>query len=128
MNPLKVISKYILAAFMCTAGILHFVSPEFFLKIMPPYLPMQRELVFISGACELLLGILLLIPRFSKQAAWGVIALLAAVFPANVYLFQHQEILPAPPAVHLLRLPFQAVLMLWAYWHTRATKPLPEKR
>ena len=128
MNPLKVILKYILAAFMCTAGILHFVSPEFFLKIMPPYLPMQRELVFISGACELLLGILLLIPRFSKQAAWGVMALLAAVFPANVYLFQHQEILPAPPAVHFLRLPFQAVLMLWAYWHTRATKPLPEKR
>ncbi len=128
MNPLKVISKYILAAFMCTAGILHFVSPEFFLKIMPPYLPMQRELVFISGACELLLGILLWIPRFSKQAAWGVIALLAAVFPANVYLFQHQEILPAPPAVHFLRLPFQAVLMLWAYWHTRPTKPLPEKR
>lgn len=127
MNPLKIFSKYILAAFLCVAGIMHFASPEFFLKIMPPYLPMHRELVFISGGCEILLGILLLTSRFSKQAAWGVIALLVAVFPANVYLFQHQEILPAPPVVHLLRLPFQAVLMLWAFWHTRGTGPLHQK-
>ena len=76
-------------------------------------------LVLISGAFEILLGIFLLIPRLSRVAAFGIIALMLAVFPANIYLFQHQEILPAPPLVHLLRLPMQAVFILWAYWHTR---------
>lgn len=119
MKKIKVISKTLLAIFVVFAGILHFVRPEFFLKIMPPYLPLHKELVLLSGAFEILMGVSLLIPRLSRIAAWGIIALLVAVFPANVYLFQHQEILPAPPMVHLLRLPMQAVFILWAYWHTR---------
>lgn len=98
---------------------MHFVKPDFYLKIMPPYLPWHRELVFLSGVFEAALGLLLLVPRYSRLAAWGVIALLIAVFPANLYLFQHQDLLPASPLVHLLRLPLQAVLILWAYWHTR---------
>jgi uncharacterized membrane protein len=105
--------------FLIFAGLMHFVRPEFFLKIMPPYLPFPKELVLISGAFEIMLGASLWIPRLSKVAAWGVIALMLAVFPANIYLFQHQEILPAPPLVHLLRLPMQAFFILWAYWHTR---------
>jgi uncharacterized membrane protein len=60
-----------------------------------------------------------LVPRVSRLAAWGIFALLIAVFPANIYLFQNQEILPAPPVVHLLRLPLQGLFLLWAYWHTR---------
>jgi uncharacterized membrane protein len=113
------ISKYMLALFMIGAGTMHFVKPEFYLKIVPPYLPLPEGLVFVSGVCEILLGILLLIPRCSRLAAWGIIALLIAVFPANVYLYQNQEILPASPVIHLLRLPLQGVLILWAYWHTR---------
>ena len=116
---IKVISNYLLAIFMIVAGTMHFVNPEFFLKIVPPYLPLHKGLVLISGVCEVLLGILLLIPKCSHLAAWGIIALLIAVFPANVYLFQHQDILPASPGVHFLRLPLQGVFILWAYWHTR---------
>lgn len=119
MQKIKLISKIVLAVFLIFAGLMHFARPEFFLKIMPPYLPFPKELVLISGAFEIMLGASLWIPRVSRTAAWGIIALMLAVFPANIYLFQHQEILPAPPLVHLLRLPMQAVFILWAYWHTR---------
>ena len=122
MSQIKAASKYILAIFMIAAGIMHIVNPAFYLKIMPPFLPLHTELVFVSGICELLLGILLLVPNCSRLAAWGIIALLIAVFPANVYLYQHQEILPASPIIHLLRLPLQGLFILWAYWHTRPAK------
>jgi len=119
MSRIKAISKYVLAIFMIAAGTMHFVKPAFFLKIVPPYLPLHKELVAVSGVCEVLLGVLLLIPKCSHLAAWGIVALLIAVFPANIYLFQHQDILPASPIVHLLRLPLQGVFILWACWHTR---------
>ena len=119
MNKIKLVSKIVLAVFLVFAGLMHFVRPEFFLKIVPPYLPFPMGLVLISGAFEIMLGASLWIPRLSRIAAWGIIALMFAVFPANIYLFQHQEILPAPPWVHLLRLPMQVVFILWAYWHTR---------
>jgi len=125
MNHFKAASKYLLAIFMITAGIMHFVNSAFFLKVMPPYLPFHKELVLVSGAFEVLLGVLLLVPKTSRLAAWGIVALLIAVFPANLYVFQHQEILPVPPIVHLLRLPLQGVFVLWAYWHTRPTEKKP---
>ncbi len=121
MNRVKVISRCALSILMIVAGTMHFVDPEFFLKIMPPYLPLHKELVLISGSAELLLGVLLLVPQTSQIAAWGIVALLIAVFPANVYLYQNPDILPAPAIMHLLRLPFQGVFILWAYWFTRPT-------
>lgn len=120
MSRIKTTSKVLLAFFMAGAGTMHFVNPAFYLKIMPPYLPLHRELVFLSGACEVVLGVLLLVPRISRLAAWGIIALLIAVFPANIYVYQHQGVLSAPPVFHLLRLPLQGVFILWAYWHTRS--------
>ena len=75
MNPIKSISKYVLSIFMVAVGTLHFVNPDFYLKIMPPYLPLHKELVLLSGICEVLLGILLLSPPCSGLAAWGIIAL-----------------------------------------------------
>ncbi len=119
MNRTKSVSKYLLAIFMVVAGIMHFVNPTFYVTIMPPYLPFHLELVYLSGFFEVALGAFLLVPRFSRLAAWGIIALLIAVFPANIHLYQHQELLPASPLVHLLRLPLQGVFLLWAYWHTR---------
>ena len=110
---------------MIVAGTMHFVNPKFFVKIVPPYLPLHYELVLVSGFFEVLLGVLLLIPRTLRLAAWGIVALLIAVFPANVYLYQHQDILPATPIIHLLRLPLQAVFILWAYWHTKAAEKKP---
>ncbi|MCE9552026.1 MAG: DoxX family protein [Planctomycetes bacterium] len=119
MRQFKVVSRYVLAIFMVGAGTMHFVKPEFYVKIMPPYLPWHQELVYLSGFGEMALGALLLVPRFSRLAAWGIFALLIAVFPANIYVYQHQEVLPAPPWLHVLRFPLQGVFLLWAYWHTR---------
>lgn len=125
MKRIKPISKYLLAIFMIVAGTMHFVNPEFFLKIVPPYLPFRKELVLVSGVCEILLGVLLLIPKCSLVAAWGIIALLIAVFPANIYLFQNQDLMPASPIIHLLRLPLQGIFILWAYWHTKSAGKKP---
>ena len=122
MTTIKTISKFVLAIFLIGAGITHFVNPAFFLKIMPPYLPLHKELVLVSGIFEVLLGVLLLVPPYSRWAAWGIVALLIAVFPANLYVFQHQELIPASPLVHLLRLPLQGVFIVWAYWYTRPVK------
>jgi uncharacterized membrane protein len=119
MNTMKSISKYLLALFMVATGTMHFVNPGFYLQIMPPYLPFHREAVYLSGFFEAAFGLLLLFPRLTRLAAWGIIALLIAIFPANIYVYQHQDIIPAPPIVHFLRLPLQAVFILWAYWHTR---------
>jgi len=122
VNWIKLTSMFVLAIFMIVAGTMHFVNAGFFMKIMPPYLPLHKELVILSGVFEIFLGVLLLVPRCSRLAAWGIVALLIAVFPANIYLYQHQDILPASPVIHLLRLPLQGVFILWAFWHTRATK------
>ena len=105
------------------AGITHFVMPGFYLKIMPPYIPFHQFCVAFSGLIEVLLGILLLIPRTRKLAGWGLIALLIAVFPANIYVYQHQDEFPLPAFVHLLRLPLQGVLIAWAYVYARGTSP-----
>src|SRR5471030_1753516 len=99
---MKTFSKVLLALFLVGAGTLHFIRPDFYLKIMPLYLPWPLELVYLSGFIELVLGLLLLVPRCSRWAAWGIIALLIAVFPANIYLYQHQDVLPASPIIHFL--------------------------
>ncbi len=122
MSGTKTVSKFLLAIFMIGTGTMNFVNPDFYVKIMPPYLPLHRELVYLSGVCEIALGLLLLVPRFSRLAAWGIIALLIAVFPANIYVYQNQAVLPAPPLIHLLRLPLQGMFILWAYWHTKPRK------
>lgn len=119
MSRIKTASKWLLAMVMVTAGTMHFINTDFYLRIMPPYLPLHRELVYLSGFFEVALGLLLLVPSFSRLAAWGIIALLIAVFPANIYVYQNQQLFPGSPMLHLLRLPLQAVFILWSYWHTR---------
>jgi uncharacterized membrane protein len=116
---LRLIGKWVFATLFVVAGVGHFIATDFYMRIMPPYLPWHRPLVLLSGVIEIALGVLLLVPRTSVFAAWGLIALLIAVFPANIHLYLHQEIWPLPPLVHLLRLPLQAVLILWAYAYTR---------
>jgi uncharacterized membrane protein len=111
--------KGIFAALFMIAGIGHFVAPDFYMRIMPPYVPWHRTMVLLSGAIEIVLGILLLWPRYSRLAAWGLIALLIAVFPANIYVYQHQEMFRLPWYVHLLRLPLQGALILWAFAYAR---------
>jgi uncharacterized membrane protein len=119
--------KWAFALLFVLGGAGHFVKTDFYMKMMPPYLPFHRTLVLASGVIEIMLGVLLLIPGFSRIAAWGLIALLIAVFPANIHVYRHQEWFPLPPIVHLLRLPFQGVLMLWAYAYARPD-PLKQDR
>lgn len=74
----------------------------------------------VSGVAEILIGVLIAVPKTQRVGGYLAIALLVAVFPANIYLFTHQEIFPdVPPLAHLLRLPLQAVFIAWAYWATR---------
>jgi uncharacterized membrane protein len=124
LGTLKLVMKWLLAAAFVAAGLNHFRNADFYVRIMPPYLPWHRELVFVSGVFEILGGIGLLLPRFQVAAAWGLIGLLVAVFPANVHMALHPELgaerFPnLPDAVWWWRLPLQAVFIAWAYWFTR---------
>jgi uncharacterized membrane protein len=120
MRQLKVLMKWLLGLLFVLAGVLHFVRPDLYVRIMPPYLPWHRELVYLSGLCEVVLGALLLVRRTTTAAAWGLIALLIAVFPANVHMAVNAELYPTiPPVLLWLRLPLQGVLIAWAYWFTR---------
>ncbi len=126
MKILLFTSKCVFASFFLFVGIQHFRSPDFFVKIMPAYLPLHRELVFVSGFFEVALGVLLLIPKTTRLAAWGLIALLIAVFPANLYMYQHRELFDVSPLVLLLRLPLQGLLILWAWSYTRGRAAKPQ--
>src|SRR4051794_10399428 len=113
------IGKVAFAALFLLGGIGHFVATDIDMKIMPPYLPYHRALVLLSGVFEVALGILLLVPTTSRLAAWGLIALLIAVFPANVFTHQHPEKFGLSPTLLLLRLPIQGLLIFWAWAYTR---------
>ena len=112
--------RWLFALLFVAAGVNHFRDPATYVRIMPTYLPWHLALVYVSGVCEILLGGLLLVPRFRRPAAWGLIALLVAVFPANVHMALHPAEFPTIPAAALwARLPLQGVLIAWAYVYTR---------
>jgi len=112
--------RIVLALFFVGAGINHFVRTGFYLRMMPPYLPWPLALVEVSGIAEIVLGVLLAAPRFTVTAAWGLILLLIAVFPANLQMALHPDTFPEfSPAALWLRLPLQGVLIAWSWWYTR---------
>ena len=123
MPTLKLVALWVLSFAMIAIGVLHFVRPKPFVRIVPKYLPAPLALVYISGFFEILGGIGLLIPATREWAAWGLIALYVAVFPANVYMLTDDVSLdprkPIPRWALWLRLPFQLVFIAWAYWFTR---------
>ena len=120
---LKTALRWLLSAIMLYTGVMHFVKPEPFVKIVPDWLPAPRALVAVSGFFEILGGVGLQVPRVRKPAAWGLVALYLAVFPANVNMAIH-KIYTDNPWILWGRLPFQAVLIAWAWWYTRPdTKP-----
>ena len=120
MKTLKKILQINLSVGMIAAGIYHFVNPAFYLRMMPPVLPAHLFLVYLSGVIEILLGVLLLVTKFTRLAAWGLIALFVAIYPANIYMATHTELFPEiSPLALYLRLPFQIVFFGWAFWFTR---------
>jgi len=116
VNFIRTFLRWLAAIFFVVAGIGHFVRPEMYLKIMPPYLPAPALLVFISGVAEVAGGVGLLIPSVRRAAGWGLIALLVAIFPANIYMLQHPELFGIAPWILWARLPLQAVFIAWIWF------------
>jgi uncharacterized membrane protein len=112
----------VFAGLFVAGGVKHFLSSSFYVAIVPTYLPRPLVLVYVSGAFEILFGGALLVPRFRRLAAWGLVALLIAVFPANVQMALHHESY-ASWSVPLLwaRLPLQGLLVAWAWSYTKRT-------
>ena len=121
MKKIKIASVILMSVFYVRVGVDHFLSPEWYLQIMPPYLPFPLELVYISGAFEILFGVMLLHPYTRSYAGWGLILLLVAVFPANIYLAQtNGEAMGTSALVAWGRLPFQFVFIGLAHWHAKS--------
>lgn len=123
--------RVILAVSMMVVGMTHFTHASLFVSIMPDYLPFHLELVYLSGVFEVVLGAMLLFERTRILAAWGLIALYLAVFPANINMALHPDIqilgrpdwFPQPtPLMAWLRLPFQAGFIYWAYRYSRPAR------
>ena len=102
------------------AGLNHFINPDFYLRMMPPYLPWPTFLHLTAGALEVLGGALLLFPPLRHWAAWGLVLLLLAVYPANLHVAFNHHLYPEIPLLfHWIRLPLQFLLIAWAWWYTR---------
>ncbi|MEO8702957.1 MAG: DoxX family protein [Kofleriaceae bacterium] len=123
---IKTVLRWILTVVMVLAGVNHFISPESYVAMMPDALPAHLALVYISGVAEIAGGLGLILPQTRKLAAWGLILLFIAVFPANLNMALNDLPLggkPVPAWALWGRLPLQLVLIAWAYWFTRTPKP-----
>lgn len=112
----------IAAILYVAAGTLHFIKPEPYLRIMPPYIPWHVFMVRASGICEIIGGLGLLVARTRRAAAWGLVALLIAVFPANLYMATNPlegGAASIAPVIRWGRLPLQPLLVWWLLWCTR---------
>lgn len=115
----KSILIVISSIFYSIVGIKHFIEPDYFLSIIPPYLPFHLELVYISGFFEILFGLMILFPKYRFYGSIGLILLLIAIFPANIYLAQSkeaQEAIGTSQQIAIWRLPIQGILIWIAYW------------
>ena len=114
------IGRLLLGAIFLGAGAMHFIATPVYMKIMPPALPDPRLLVQISGVAEMLGGLGVLLPQTQRAAAWGLVALLIAVMPANIYMAMDHARWPQNPEWLLwARLPLQIPLIAWAWAYTR---------
>ena len=121
MSYFKLITVYAFALFYIVVGVTHFTNPDFFIPLVPPCLIYLDEIVFVSGFIEVVMGVMLFFKRSRKLGAIITIILLLAVFPANIYLYLSEtprKILDISKYQALLRLPFQAPLIIIAYWHS----------
>ena len=112
------IATIVLGAFFMIAGVNHFVHPTFYDRIVPSSLPAPALLVQISGVCEILGGAGILLQKTRRSAGIGLIALLIAVFPANLQMALHPELYRdlGTPLAFYIRLPIQLALLAWVWW------------
>ena len=112
------VERLFLSTFFIIAGTLHFVRPWAYERIVPPYLHARGTLVLVSGAAEIAGGMGVLVPRLQRASGWGLLALLVAVFPANLHMALHPEEVPElqiPRALLWFRLPLQPLMMAWVW-------------
>jgi uncharacterized membrane protein len=110
---------YFMAVLYVLAGINHFRVPRLYKRMIPPVLPYTKLINILSGLAEVVLGLLLCVPEYTEFAAWGIIVMLVAIFPSNVYMYlSDKAALGLPKWVRLIRLPFQLALIWWAYQYT----------
>ena len=117
---IKYLSLMVMGIFYISIGFSHFTSPIWYVQIVPPYLPYKLELVYISGLFEILFGGMLLFKKTRFLAGWGLILLLIAVYPANIYLAQtNGAAMNTTPLIAWGRLPVQFIFVGLAYWHSK---------
>lgn len=109
------IGLYLMSLLYTAAGINHFVRPKFYLAIMPSYIPSHSLMVLLSGIAEVVLGLGLLFPATRSFAAWGIIVLLLAILPANIFMITSGKFTKIADWILWLRIPLQFVLIWWAY-------------
>ncbi len=118
---IKKVLWILFALFLIIAGLNHFINPGFYLPLIPPYLPWNEELNIISGMLEIIMGFGLLMPRFRRYAAMGIMLLIVLFIPAHIYFIQMGSCVPGglctPQWVAWVRLiVIQPLFILWAWW------------
>jgi uncharacterized membrane protein len=116
---MRTILRGLAAIFFVVGGTFHFLKPEMYLQIMPPYFPAPQLLVAVSGVAEIAGGVGLVIRPLRRVAGWGLIALLIAVFPANIYMLQHPGQFHFAPWILWARLPLQGVFIAWVWGYPK---------
>lgn len=117
---MKIISLYSMAGLYAAAGVNHFLHPAIYDSIMPAWLGWHLGFIYLSGVCEILFGLLLIPVKTRATAAWCIIVLLIAVFPANIQMMVNYFHENNPNSwLTVLRLPVQAVLIWWAYQYSK---------
>ena len=122
MKYIKLITIYFMSIAYTYVGVRHFIDPDFFLAIMPNYLSMHLFFVYLTGLMEVVFGLLLAFRKTRKFASYGLIILLLIVFPANIHLVESelsQSILEVSREQSIIRLPFQGLFLILAYWHSK---------
>lgn len=127
MSTVKRVLLWVMGILYILAGVMHFVSPDTYVPMMPPWLPAPLALIYLSGVAEVVLGAAVLEPKLRRAAAYGIILLLLAVFPANIHIVaQNVPLFGATEGAgtaNWVRLPFQALFIVWAWWYTLPEQP-----
>ena len=123
MKIVWIVVRVIFALFMIYAGIQHFVKPDFYIPFVPSFLPFTKTIIYASGILEILLGIMMIIPKYAKQGALGILLLMLVFLPIHVW-----DVFSATPAIGshkaaLIRLPVQLlfIALAWKIKNTRAS-------
>jgi len=122
----KLITVLVMSFMYIFVGVKHFTNPQYFINITPPQIEYKSFAVYFTGALEVLGGLLILSKKTRKTGSYILIFLLVVVFPANIYLYFSeipQQLLSISKTQALTRMPFQAPLILLAYWHSKENHP-----